>query len=264
MSARAPLRALSTALAPFGGRVALRAAWGSAPLKERLGRGAGAAESDSPSSTAPLARIAFYLLSLGATATLGSLAFDVRNEVGVAACAVAAYGLALLCLAGYDRLPQRAFQVISCAASVVVTFGLYYGGPASTFYQQFYVWIALFAAYHFRPLAATFQAIVIGVAYGVVLGFTDSAAAPVSWFLTMATLLVAGIITIVLHRRVRVPICVVGGSASRRISAARNLLNAINVGTEGAMSLVRLLGFTTLGCGCVVGRYREVARRLEG
>jgi hypothetical protein len=30
-----------------------------------------------------------------------------------------------------------------------------------------------------------------------------------------------------------------------------------------AMSLVRLLGFTTLGCGCVVGRYREVATSRE-
>ena len=29
------------------------------------------------------------------------------------------------------------------------------------------------------------------------------------------------------------------------------------------MSLVRLLGFTTLGCGCVVGRYREVATGRE-
>ena len=29
------------------------------------------------------------------------------------------------------------------------------------------------------------------------------------------------------------------------------------------MSLVRLLGFTTLGCGCVVGRYREVATNRE-
>jgi hypothetical protein len=29
------------------------------------------------------------------------------------------------------------------------------------------------------------------------------------------------------------------------------------------MSLVRLLGFTTLGCGCVVGRYREVATSRE-
>jgi hypothetical protein len=29
------------------------------------------------------------------------------------------------------------------------------------------------------------------------------------------------------------------------------------------MSLVRLLGFTTLECGCVVGRYREVANSRE-
>ena len=29
------------------------------------------------------------------------------------------------------------------------------------------------------------------------------------------------------------------------------------------MSLVRLLGFTTLACGCVVGRYREVASSRE-
>jgi hypothetical protein len=32
---------------------------------------------------------------------------------------------------------------------------------------------------------------------------------------------------------------------------------------EGTMSLVRLLGFTTLACGCVVGRYREVATSRE-
>jgi len=29
------------------------------------------------------------------------------------------------------------------------------------------------------------------------------------------------------------------------------------------MSLVRLLGFTTLGCGCVTGRYREIATSRE-
>ncbi len=32
---------------------------------------------------------------------------------------------------------------------------------------------------------------------------------------------------------------------------------------EGGMSLVRLLGFSTLTCGCVVGRYREVATSRE-
>jgi hypothetical protein len=32
---------------------------------------------------------------------------------------------------------------------------------------------------------------------------------------------------------------------------------------EMTMSLVRLLGFTTLPCGCVVGRYRELATNRE-
>jgi hypothetical protein len=31
----------------------------------------------------------------------------------------------------------------------------------------------------------------------------------------------------------------------------------------GVMSLVRLLGYTTLACGCVVGRYREVGSSRE-
>jgi 3'-phosphoadenosine 5'-phosphosulfate sulfotransferase (PAPS reductase)/FAD synthetase len=29
------------------------------------------------------------------------------------------------------------------------------------------------------------------------------------------------------------------------------------------MSRVRLIGFTTLGCGCVTGRYREIATNRE-
>lgn len=34
-------------------------------------------------------------------------------------------------------------------------------------------------------------------------------------------------------------------------------------GTLTVMSLVRLIGFSTLGCGCVIGRYREVATSRE-
>ena len=35
------------------------------------------------------------------------------------------------------------------------------------------------------------------------------------------------------------------------------------VGGITMMSLVRLLGFTTLACGCVTGRYREIATHRE-
>ena len=44
--------------------------------------------------------------------------------------------------------------------------------------------------------------------------------------------------------------------------AARELLK---VGIKGkrSMSVVRILGFSTLSCGCVVGRYRDVASTRE-
>ena len=42
------------------------------------------------------------------------------------------------------------------------------------------------------------------------------------------------------------------------------IAQCVVVGSEvRAMSLVRLLGFTTLACGCVVGKYREVATSRE-
>jgi hypothetical protein len=45
-------------------------------------------------------------------------------------------------------------------------------------------------------------------------------------------------------------------------SAVQELLS-VGAGAEVMMSLVRLLGFTTLTCGCVTGRYREVATSRE-
>jgi hypothetical protein len=46
------------------------------------------------------------------------------------------------------------------------------------------------------------------------------------------------------------------------MAAARELLG---VGSKGnsSMSVVRILGFSTLSCGCVVGRYRDIASTRE-
>ena len=53
-------------------------------------------------------------------------------------------------------------------------------------------------------------------------------------------------------------------SASTTIPAPRQDPARSEAATcEDAMSLVRLLGFTTLTCGCVVGRYRELATSRE-
>ncbi len=47
-----------------------------------------------------------------------------------------------------------------------------------------------------------------------------------------------------------------------RVSSAVQELLKVGWGIT-MMSLVRLLGFTTLGCGCVTGHYREVATSRE-
>jgi hypothetical protein len=51
--------------------------------------------------------------------------------------------------------------------------------------------------------------------------------------------------------------------SSRATTFAEAALELLCLRSEDVMSLVRLLGFTTLGCGCVVGRYREVATSRE-
>jgi hypothetical protein len=53
-------------------------------------------------------------------------------------------------------------------------------------------------------------------------------------------------------------------SNSGRAPGAASYLNGTAFANFAfSMSLVRLLGFTTLACGCIVGRYREVATNRE-
>jgi len=51
------------------------------------------------------------------------------------------------------------------------------------------------------------------------------------------------------------------GAAAHYLSGTAFAIERIVAG--GFMSLVRLLGFSTLSCGCVVGRYRDVATSRE-
>ena len=46
-------------------------------------------------------------------------------------------------------------------------------------------------------------------------------------------------------------------------STVQMLLSSCLFGGVAMMSLVRLLSFTTLACGCVTGKYREIATHRE-
>lgn len=201
-----------------------RSLLGGTPLARRLGLHRREPSAHGDSTRAVLARTAFYLLSAGATATLLSLLFDAgpeRDSVGVAASAGAAYLLALVCIVGWDRLQLRAFHAIAVGAVALVSAGLYFGGPASSYYRLFYVWIALFAAYHFSMRAAAGQIAAIGVGYGLVVGFLDTEAGPIAWLLTVGTLVVIAVITGLLRRRVETQLAETLAKNERLIEADR-------------------------------------------
>jgi hypothetical protein len=48
-----------------------------------------------------------------------------------------------------------------------------------------------------------------------------------------------------------------------RVSISSAVHGLLFTDAEDVMSLVRLLGFSTLACGCVVGKYRELATSRE-
>src|SRR5688500_2883736 len=45
--------------------------------------------------------------------------------------------------------------------------------------------------------------------------------------------------------------------------AAARVLLIVGIERNSSMSVVRILGFSTLSCGCVVGRYRDIASTRE-
>lgn len=177
---------------------------GDAPLRRRLGLGGLHPVRDPDGSTAPLARTAFYLLLGGSAAALLSLLFDSgvdSDRSGVAGTSLAGIALAIGVLVVYDQMSVRGYEWLAGISSALVSAGLYYGGPEAGYYRLFYVWIALFAAYHFSRTAAAVQVVVMAVGYALVLVWVDIPAAPVAWILTVGTLVVCAGITGLLRTR---------------------------------------------------------------
>ena len=58
-------------------------------------------------------------------------------------------------------------------------------------------------------------------------------------------------------------ICDIKSPGTRRLATTAAARVGTATGFLGMMSLVRLLGFTNLSCGCVTGHYRELATNRE-
>ncbi|HMC06723.1 MAG TPA: diguanylate cyclase [Solirubrobacterales bacterium] len=157
---------------------------------------------------ATMARTFAYLFGAGATLMLLTLPLPhspERNLTGLAAVAGAAYVLAILLLALYDRLPAWALQATPVFGTVLVSLAVYFGGDvAATVYAAYLFWVTLAAAYFLRPAVAAAQLVLACAGYGVaLLADGDVPVAWLAWVLVSGSLLVTGGVTIALRRQIR-------------------------------------------------------------
>ena len=152
-------------------------------LASRLGLGPAEPSPAAPGRWSREARATafFYLFFVGPTVALVSLLAPGgagRNELGVLLAIVGAYGVALVVIVAYTRLPDSFFHGVLASASVLLSVAFYYAGESRPAFAIFYAWIALWAGLFFRPPAAAVQIAIaagaLGVAYALWSGSCSS------------------------------------------------------------------------------------------
>jgi hypothetical protein len=126
------------------------------------------------------------------------------NETGL----LVAVGLAAV-TAGFlarfaSRISVGGLQLVLALGTVLITICVVYGGDSASAYPLMYVWVALYAAYVFSGQAAAGQTVFAAGACAA--GFlleNDTRAPSVHWLMGAGTVVVAGVLTGHLTRRLR-------------------------------------------------------------
>jgi diguanylate cyclase (GGDEF)-like protein/putative nucleotidyltransferase with HDIG domain len=168
-----------------------------APLRERLGfTEASFPSAEGCAERGVMARSLMYLYAAGGAIMAGSLLLSTTgtDQSRIAITAAIAFGLALVLLVGYDRLPLWGFQVFLAAGTVLIEWAIYASGETTSPYAMFYFWIAIYAFYFLSRTRALIQMGFIALAYSGALVFkTDVGTVPVMhWAIVTCTLVVAG------------------------------------------------------------------------
>jgi diguanylate cyclase (GGDEF)-like protein len=171
------------------------------PLRERLGLSAApdqpaAAVAEARPDAGLMARSLMYLFAVGGAITMLSLLAtgpeaDVRRIGLTGACA---FGIALLLLAGYDRMPGWSFDCLLACGSVLIEWTVWASGESTSSYAMLFFWIAIYAFYFLPQWRACIQLGLIALAYAAVLALADdhTSTAVIHWAVTNGALIVAG------------------------------------------------------------------------
>src|SRR4051794_39514685 len=165
------------------------------------------ADSVTPTERATMARGLAFLFAAGATLVGISLLLPHSHNTNDASLLIAV-GLAAITAAVLAQfaalIPVRGLQLILLLGTVLITVCVVYGGDSASAYPLMYVWVALYAAYVFSPQAAAGQTVFAAAACAAGFLLEDDTHAPsVHWLMGAGTIVVAGVLTASLTRRVR-------------------------------------------------------------
>ncbi len=103
-----------------------------------------------------------------------------------------------------ERMPVRGLQLILMLGTVLVTVCVVYGGDSASAYPLMYVWVALYAGYVFSARAAAGETLFAAAACAAAFLLQNDTRAPsVHWLMGAGTIIVAGVLTGTLTRRLR-------------------------------------------------------------
>jgi hypothetical protein len=155
-------------------------------------------------SSQALARFLAFALLVGATLALASMILpqpEGTDYEGIFAVIAGAYALGVMVLLLRERLPTWAGEAVLAAAVVLLTFGMRATGQPDSVYAMFYVWVGLIAFAFLGPLEAALQVLVVAVSYGLLMLDEQPTAYVERWAVTVATVLVAGLLVALLKTR---------------------------------------------------------------
>src|SRR5437763_10861747 len=160
-----------------------------------------------PTERATMSRGLAFLFAAGAALVGISLLLPHSHNTNETSLLVAV-GLATITAAGLARFAARisvaGLQLILALGTVLITVCVIYGGDSASAYPLMYVWVALYAAYVFSARAAAGQIFFAAAACAAGFLLEDETRAPsVHWLMGAGTVVVAGVLTAILTRRLR-------------------------------------------------------------
>jgi diguanylate cyclase (GGDEF)-like protein len=129
------------------------------------------------------------------------------DESGLAGVAAGAALVAAVLRMRGERLPYWAVQLVAVAGTVLVSFALLFngerhGGPAGGD-EMYYLWVILYAAYFFGPVATAVQSALVVTAYALALIAIDPGSIAVSrWLSTTGLVIGSAVVVRLLSARV--------------------------------------------------------------